>query len=295
MRKERGDKIFACHLASCTRLFSNPKGRRLHLISAHGYPKEYFFAVTNKGVGGLLKKWGEGASMIRGKWKPREPPQANTHMPVDKEAFREKMDVDEDSDEDNDDDDEEDSSGDEDDYTATRNPAIHVSNTSTSKSNRMAIDQDPEATPRPPVLSSLPPAATPPTTAKPLQPSTTAADILASGFSALSLVPPSVRFGRGGRGGFVGHGGHQKRPSQSNVVTTEQTAVVVPAGAAQPAEQDAGAVDIKSSSAGRGRGGGSNRARGGSVPGGAVEGTGRGGGGGRGRGGRGRGRGGRGY
>ena len=53
-------------------MFSTPKARRLHLIQAHGYPKEYFFAVTNKGIGGLLKKWGEGASMIRGEWKPRD-------------------------------------------------------------------------------------------------------------------------------------------------------------------------------------------------------------------------------
>jgi len=28
--------------------------------------------VTNKGVGGLLKKWGEGASLIRKEWKARE-------------------------------------------------------------------------------------------------------------------------------------------------------------------------------------------------------------------------------
>jgi hypothetical protein len=58
-------------LSSCPRLFSTPKTRRLHLIEGHGYPKEYFFGVTNKGVGGLLNRWGEGASMIRGPWKPR--------------------------------------------------------------------------------------------------------------------------------------------------------------------------------------------------------------------------------
>ncbi|KAI0832111.1 hypothetical protein BC628DRAFT_1351639 [Trametes gibbosa] len=72
VRKERGEKIFACHLASCPRSFSSPKTRRLHLIQAHGYPKEYFFAVTNKGVGGLLKRWGEGASLLRRPWQPRE-------------------------------------------------------------------------------------------------------------------------------------------------------------------------------------------------------------------------------
>ncbi|KAF7795035.1 hypothetical protein EIP86_006179 [Pleurotus ostreatoroseus] len=43
----------------------------MHLIQAHGYPKEFFFAVTNKGVGGLLRKWGEGASLVRGQWRPR--------------------------------------------------------------------------------------------------------------------------------------------------------------------------------------------------------------------------------
>ncbi|KAI0693411.1 hypothetical protein BC835DRAFT_1406788 [Cytidiella melzeri] len=72
LRKERGEKIFACHLPTCPRVFGTPKTRRLHLVQVHGYPKEYFFAVTNKGVGGLLKKWGEGASMIRGTWKVRE-------------------------------------------------------------------------------------------------------------------------------------------------------------------------------------------------------------------------------
>lgn len=44
----------------------------MHLMQSHGYPKEYFFAVTNKGVGGLLKKWGEGASMVRQPWRARE-------------------------------------------------------------------------------------------------------------------------------------------------------------------------------------------------------------------------------
>ena len=67
-----GVRQFACHLPSCSRKFSTPKTRRMHLIEAHGYPKEYFFAVTNKGVGGLLKRWGEGASLLRKPWKARE-------------------------------------------------------------------------------------------------------------------------------------------------------------------------------------------------------------------------------
>jgi hypothetical protein len=53
-------------------MFANPKARRLHLIAAHSYPKEYFFAVTNKGIGGLLRRWGDGASLLRGPWRPRD-------------------------------------------------------------------------------------------------------------------------------------------------------------------------------------------------------------------------------
>jgi hypothetical protein len=62
---------FACHLSSCPRVFATPKARRLHLIDVHAYPKEYFFAVTNKGIGGLLRRWGDGASLLRGPWRPR--------------------------------------------------------------------------------------------------------------------------------------------------------------------------------------------------------------------------------
>ncbi|KAI0047408.1 hypothetical protein FA95DRAFT_1679095 [Auriscalpium vulgare] len=78
VRKERGEKIFACHLSSCGRYFSSPKKRRLHLISAHEYPKEYFFGVTNKGVGGLLRKWGEGASLLKMDQEPAQSPVSST-------------------------------------------------------------------------------------------------------------------------------------------------------------------------------------------------------------------------
>ncbi|KAL1737899.1 hypothetical protein HDZ31DRAFT_18323, partial [Schizophyllum fasciatum] len=71
-RQARGDKIFQCFVPTCTHRFSNPKARRLHLIDVHKYPKQYFFAVTNKGIGDVLRKWGDGASMVRGDWKPRE-------------------------------------------------------------------------------------------------------------------------------------------------------------------------------------------------------------------------------
>ncbi|KAG5653613.1 hypothetical protein H0H81_011985 [Sphagnurus paluster] len=148
VRKDRGEKIFACHLATCDRLFSTPKTRRLHLIQAHGYPKEFFFAVTNKGVGGLLKRWGEGASMIRGEWKPR----ANG---------------------DDDDDDDEGHTADEFVKEDTKDPrkALHVIQPNEKDKDAMMDD---------------------------------ALDGLADTMDSLTLVPSSIRFGRGGKkGGFL--------------------------------------------------------------------------------------------
>ncbi|PPQ79633.1 hypothetical protein CVT25_003218 [Psilocybe cyanescens] len=82
LRRERGEKTFQCHIPAptCGRNFLTPKARRLHLIQAHGYLKEYFFAVTNKGIGGLLKRWGEGATMLRKEWKPREAKGGDVNM-----------------------------------------------------------------------------------------------------------------------------------------------------------------------------------------------------------------------
>jgi len=71
LKRERGEKTFACFLSSCKRRFATPKGRRLHLIQIHNYPKQFFFAVTNKGISGLLHRWGPGASLVRDDWKPR--------------------------------------------------------------------------------------------------------------------------------------------------------------------------------------------------------------------------------
>ncbi|KAG6885342.1 hypothetical protein C0993_002971 [Termitomyces sp. T159_Od127] len=152
-------ELFACHLASCARLFSTPKTRRLHLIQAHGYPKEYFFAVTNKGIGGLLKKWGEGASMIRGQWKRRETSEDNEGS----------------GDEDNDNIDVHDDRIVDDTGHTDPNPqakhGIHVRDYTKTTEHTNADE----------IL-----------------------DGLIDNMESLSLVPPSVRFGRGGKkGGFI--------------------------------------------------------------------------------------------
>jgi hypothetical protein len=154
---------FGCHIATCSHLFPTPKARRLHLIDAHGYPKEYFFAVTNKGVGGLLKRWGEGASMLRKEWKARE------KAPAAEEKEEEKGEnEDEDEDEDEEEDEEEGEEHEGDDLPVGTDVFTASSNHRGSSSQAEAGDE--------------------------LNVST-----LTDSMQSLSLVPPSIRFGRGGK------------------------------------------------------------------------------------------------
>ncbi len=59
---------YACLDPTCTHRFKSPKGRRLHAIEKHGYPKQWFFGVVVWGVEGVLAK---GGGMVRREWKPR--------------------------------------------------------------------------------------------------------------------------------------------------------------------------------------------------------------------------------
>lgn len=160
---------FACHLSTCPRLFLTPKTRRLHLIQAHAFPKEYFFAVTNKGVGGLLKKWGEGASMIRGEWKERDARSEDDN--VDPETD-EKMITDD---------------------IEEEQQATPVKTTINASRRRNPTS--------PPTVASS-------STSTVNTDTKTEVDDLANSMDSLSLIPSSIRFGRGGRnGGFVTPGG----------------------------------------------------------------------------------------
>ncbi|KIK99135.1 hypothetical protein PAXRUDRAFT_823103 [Paxillus rubicundulus Ve08.2h10] len=173
VRKERGEKIFACHLVSCPRLFLTPKTRRLHLIQVHAYPKEYFFAVTNKGVGGLLKRWGDGASMIRGTWKSRE-----NGAQEEKKGLERDMEVDSDEEE-------EEGSDDDDEESGEETPKV--------RDDHHVHVRSPATSPKPPSPRQ-----------SGVRQSSTQVDELAHSMSSLSLIPASIRFGRGGKsGGFV--------------------------------------------------------------------------------------------
>ncbi|KAH7910053.1 hypothetical protein BJ138DRAFT_1153788 [Hygrophoropsis aurantiaca] len=177
LRKDRGEKIFACHLMSCPRLFLTPKARRLHLVQAHSYPKEYFFAVTNKGVGGLLKRWGDGASMIRGAWKPRE------SSGEDEEDDAEDADTDDDDEESDDE------------MNGEQTPKVK---------HFEPIDDGPRHAPSTTMNKQHQPRSPPKVRDGSVPPASGDVDSLAQSMTSLSLVPPSIRFGRGGKnGGFV--------------------------------------------------------------------------------------------
>ncbi|KAG8700176.1 hypothetical protein FRC09_006127 [Ceratobasidium sp. 395] len=155
LKNERGEKIFACFLESCPKKFRTPKGRRLHLISVHSYPKLYFFAVTKHGIGQLLARYGEGASLIRKEWKLRA------------EGSK-------------------DAKGDSDDSDGD----IHSDHDPAEKPEvKPEAPKDEHATPSPKPEKSQ---------------GLDAVDDLASSMKSLSLVPTSIRFGRGAkRAGFV--------------------------------------------------------------------------------------------
>lgn len=187
-------------METCSRHFAAPKARRLHLIQAHGYPKEYFFAVTNKGVGGLLKKWGEGASLLRKPWKPRENEAHDGAEEAEDASADDATSTDAQTDQQytdapDEDDDEEDqvllgkiqidrtsmqaAAPRTDGSTAPAKPSIAPESERNGKGKMRRSKRNPKAT-------------------KDI-------DHLAEELDSLSLVPPSIQFGRGAKRGARGH------------------------------------------------------------------------------------------
>lgn len=60
---------FECFLPSdqCGKVFTNPKNRRLHMVSKHKYPTQYFWSITNHGINEIARQDGLGFSLIRPK------------------------------------------------------------------------------------------------------------------------------------------------------------------------------------------------------------------------------------
>lgn len=160
-----------------------PKGRRLHLIQSHGYPKQFFFAVTNKGIGGLLHKWGQGASLFRGDWRPRvhdhDMKSASESGDEHKSETGSEMDIEG--------------------HRDTRRPidSQHL------VGSRAAADNPPDNTLQYPSTPRALLSPSPSSARRPLDPSSPESDSLTNAMSSLTLVPDKIRFGRGGKkGGF---------------------------------------------------------------------------------------------
>ena len=104
--------------------------------------------MTNKGVGGLLKRWGEGASMVRGTWKPRENSNESESDEGTMHEDNESLDVDDEE--------------------------VLAAGTVKANTTQLNSEGGPKST-------------------------EANVDVLASSMDSLTLVPRSIRFGRGAR------------------------------------------------------------------------------------------------
>lgn len=164
-------------------MFTTPKGRRLHLIDKHKYPPNFYFSITNKGIGSLLRRWGEGATLLR---KEHTPNKKGTES-IDKKDEDPTSPIDED--------------GESDDLVLPKSefaagyhtPKAFMAPSPTATARIQTPPERFQAEARRMDVSSSEPEPAP----------STDLDTLADSMSSLSLVPPSIHFGRGGvRGGF---------------------------------------------------------------------------------------------
>lgn len=173
---------FACFDANCKNTFTTPKGRRLHLIDKHKYPPNFYFAITNKGIGGLLRRWGEGATLLRKEYNPSKK-ETGTETKDERHGESASL-IDEDSES-------EDLVLPKSEFASgyhTPKAFVAPSPTATARaqtpSERIQTEVDMDASPSETMRS-------------------TDVDDLANSMSSLALIPPAVHFGRGGvRGGF---------------------------------------------------------------------------------------------
>ena len=174
-----------------------PKGRRLHLIQSHGYPKQFFFAITNKGISGLLHKWGQGASLYRGDWRSRiqDHEMKNLSDSGDASDSGSEMDIEE--------------VGQRQANGKHRPPRTVGSVDDNLEDAREHSSQ--------PSNARVPPSPLPHTHGS------LDSDTLVNAMSSLSLVPDKIRFGRGGKKGGFAHS-YPVRPTRSARSVPPETA-----------------------------------------------------------------------
>jgi hypothetical protein len=140
-------------------------------MDKHKYPPNYYFSITNNGIGRLLMRWGEGASLLRNEWKSRETADKMDMGSEDGEDFEEES------------------------------PGYCTSKAFTAPSPTATVRIDTPPTVFDTEKSSIGTSAQSAMTASSngLDP----IDALADSISSLALVPVAVQFGRGGvKGGF---------------------------------------------------------------------------------------------
>ena len=206
--------------------------------------------MTNKGVGGLLKKWGEGASLIRKEWKAREGNgeegkeggEGFVGMKSHRTSEDNGMAVDDEDDDDDEDEDEEEEDEDEpDDLEATprmlprRTIGVHSPSSLSSPPDTHPANHDHNTDGSIATNNDL--------------------TNLTESLNSLSLVPNSIRFGRGGKsGGFIRRGQGRARGGGSRGGKHGKSGGDVMEVDVVPVETRSLAVPGHARSRGRGRG-----------------------------------------
>ncbi|KAI9843451.1 MAG: hypothetical protein M1837_006297 [Sclerophora amabilis] len=169
-RKARGEKIYGCFVEGCDRKCSSPQKRRRHLIDKHMFPKEYDFSVVNDGID-------KRSSLLRSQRHRRRSSAAAHAAQIEQRARRRSGTLE---------------------ATKEQEQSGHGNSSPTPKGDVMS--------PNPDELASSDPIPVAPEmvtfgTSEAQSTDQEMAD-LATSMSALKFVPPSIRFGRGKRGGF---------------------------------------------------------------------------------------------
>ncbi|KAK4196708.1 hypothetical protein QBC40DRAFT_286808 [Triangularia verruculosa] len=52
VKRDKGERTYACFVETCDKICMTPQKRQMHLIAKHMYPKNFFFGITRYGIDG---------------------------------------------------------------------------------------------------------------------------------------------------------------------------------------------------------------------------------------------------
>ncbi|KAK4169273.1 hypothetical protein QBC43DRAFT_295845 [Cladorrhinum sp. PSN259] len=166
VKRERGDRTYACFVEGCDKVCHNPQKRKMHLIAKHMYPKNFFFGVTRDGIDGRQSLLLEGTGSSRRRLSAASSSRKATALAPasEKRAAKE---------------------------VRERSPTTVTLENSPDDKGANSTDNRPPAA-ADPVWKDFPEQ----------KPDEEMEDLSAS-ISKLQFVPRSIRFGRGGKSGFA--------------------------------------------------------------------------------------------